>query len=150
MAHLEKGLALLKTLPATSARARQEIDLQILLGGALGRTKGFAATEVEGAYLRARALCEQVDDVPKLGAVLRALSPFYLLTGQLQTALELGEQLLRLAELDIEVHVQLVVVPGLNDGRHLDRSIEDLADLYPAVRSVSAVPVGLTKYHRGG
>ncbi|MCS7282075.1 MAG: DUF512 domain-containing protein [Anaerolineae bacterium] len=60
------------------------------------------------------------------------------------------EQLRRLAQMGIEVHTQLVLVPGANDGPHLDRSIGDLAGLYPAVRSVSVVPVGLTKYHRGG
>ena len=58
-------------------------------------------------------------------------------------------QLYRLAGLGIEVHTQIVVVTGLNDGPHLDRSIGDLAGLYPAVRSVSVVPVGLTRYHRG-
>ena len=60
------------------------------------------------------------------------------------------DQLRRLAGLGIEVHTQIVVVPGLNDGPHLDRSIGDLASLYPAVRSVSVVPVGLTRFHRGG
>jgi putative radical SAM enzyme (TIGR03279 family) len=58
-------------------------------------------------------------------------------------------QLRRLAELDVEVHTQIVVTPGLNDGPHLDRSIGDLADLSPAVLSVSVVPVGLTRFHRG-
>ncbi|HEC34068.1 MAG TPA: DUF512 domain-containing protein [Chloroflexi bacterium] len=59
-------------------------------------------------------------------------------------------QLGRLAELGVEVHTQIVLVPGVNDGPHLDRSINDLASLYPAVRSLSVVPVGLTKFHRGG
>ena len=59
-------------------------------------------------------------------------------------------QLRRLVEMGIEVHTQIVLVPGLNGGPHLDRSIADLAALYPGVRSVSVVPVGLTKYHRGG
>ncbi len=58
-------------------------------------------------------------------------------------------QLRRLADLGIEVHTQIVVATGLNDGPPLDRSIGDLAELYPAVRSVSIVPVGVTKYHRG-
>jgi putative radical SAM enzyme (TIGR03279 family) len=58
-------------------------------------------------------------------------------------------QLRRLADLRIEVHTQIVVRPGVNDGPHLDRSIGDLSELYPAVRSVSIVPVGLTRYHRG-
>jgi len=59
-------------------------------------------------------------------------------------------QLRRLADQGIEVHTQIVVIPGLNDGAHLERSIGDLAELHPAVRSVSVVPVGLTKYHHGG
>jgi len=57
-------------------------------------------------------------------------------------------QLRRLAEMGIEVHTQIVVRPGYNDGDHLDRSISDLLALYPAVRSVSIVPLGLTKAHR--
>jgi putative radical SAM enzyme (TIGR03279 family) len=60
------------------------------------------------------------------------------------------DQLRRLIDLEIEVHTQIVVIPGLNDGPHLDRSIEELAELYPGVRSVSVVPVGLTRFHRGG
>lgn len=58
------------------------------------------------------------------------------------------EQLGRLAEMGILVHTQIVVRPGVNNGSHLDRSISELAGLYPAVRSVSVVPVGLTRYHR--
>jgi putative radical SAM enzyme (TIGR03279 family) len=50
----------------------------------------------------------------------------------------------------IETHTQIVVTPGLNDGPHLDRSIADLATLWPAVRSVSVVPVGITKHHKYG
>jgi putative radical SAM enzyme (TIGR03279 family) len=59
-------------------------------------------------------------------------------------------QLRRLAGLGVEVHTQIVVVPGLNDGAHLDRSIADLAGLAPAVLSISIVPVGVTRYHRRG
>ena len=59
------------------------------------------------------------------------------------------DQLGRLADLGIETHTQIVVTPGRNDGPQLDRSIDDLADLYPTVRSVSVVPVGLTKFHGG-
>lgn len=56
----------------------------------------------------------------------------------------------RLIEMGIEVHTQIVVIPEMNDGPSLDRSIGELATLYPGVRSLSVVPVGLTKYHRGG
>jgi NifB/MoaA-like Fe-S oxidoreductase len=43
-----------------------------------------------------------------------------------------------------------VVTPGLNDGTHLEKSVHDLAELYPGVQSVSIVPVGLTKHHKYG
>jgi putative radical SAM enzyme (TIGR03279 family) len=57
-------------------------------------------------------------------------------------------QLKRLASLGIEVNTQIVLCAGLNDGPVLERSIEDLSELYPAVRSVSVVPVGLTRHSR--
>lgn len=60
------------------------------------------------------------------------------------------EQLRRLADMDIELHTQLVLIPGQNDGPQLERSLSDLASLFPAVRSVGIVPVGLTRYHKGG
>lgn len=64
------------------------------------------------------------------------------------TAPDIMEQLRWLAEHDIEVHTQLVITPGLNDGRYLSQSIRDLATLWPQVQSVSVVPVGLTQHHK--
>lgn len=57
------------------------------------------------------------------------------------------EQLRTLAEHNIEMHCQIVLVPGINDGVELDRTVHDLLTLWPAVQSVAVVPVGLT-YHR--
>lgn len=65
-----------------------------------------------------------------------------------ENAPDIMEQLRWLAERDIELHTQLVIVPGFNDGRWLERSIRDLATLWPDVQSVSVVPVGLTKHHK--
>jgi putative radical SAM enzyme (TIGR03279 family) len=56
------------------------------------------------------------------------------------------QQLRRLGDMGIRTHTQLVVCPGINDGEHLERSIRDLAALYPAVQTVGVVPVGLTKH----
>jgi putative radical SAM enzyme (TIGR03279 family) len=63
---------------------------------------------------------------------------------------DIMSQLARLAEARIEVHTQLVIVPGMNDGEEMVRSVRDLARLWPAVRSVSVVPVGLTRFHHHG
>lgn len=55
-----------------------------------------------------------------------------------------------LAENRIEVHTQAVLTPGWNDGPHLDRTLQDLAVLYPSVRSCSVVPVGVTRFQKNG
>lgn len=60
---------------------------------------------------------------------------------------EIVEQLRRLTGAGIEVHTQVVICPGWNDGAHLDRTIEDLWALGPRVLSISVVPVGLTRYN---
>jgi len=58
-------------------------------------------------------------------------------------------QLRRLGGMGIQVHGQIVVWPGVNDGAVLRRSIEDLASLWPTLLTLAIVPVGLTRYHRG-
>jgi putative radical SAM enzyme (TIGR03279 family) len=57
------------------------------------------------------------------------------------------DQLRELIAGGLEVHTQVVLCPGWNDGAHLERTIEDLWDLGPQVRSLSIVPVGLTRYN---
>ncbi len=49
---------------------------------------------------------------------------------------------------DIELHCQIVLCPGLNDGVYLEKTIDDLKKFYPGVRSLAIVPVGLTKHRR--
>ena len=58
-------------------------------------------------------------------------------------------QIDRLAAMGVEMHTQAVLVPGRNDGAHLDRTIADLQARYPAVQELSVVPVGLTRHHPG-
>ncbi len=55
----------------------------------------------------------------------------------------------RLAEAGIKLNTQLVLCPGINDGKELEFSLSELGKLYPAVQSIACVPVGLTK-HRDG
>ena len=62
---------------------------------------------------------------------------------------DIGQQLRRLAGMGIEMHTQIVVMPGLNDGEQLEQTVRDLTALHPAVASIGVVPVGLTRYHTG-
>jgi predicted ATPase/class 3 adenylate cyclase len=98
IAHLSKGLELLNLLPDTPERAQQELTLQIALGAPLMATKGFGATEVGRAYARARELCQRTGDTSHLFPILRGLWEFYVLRAEYQTAQELAEQLLALAQ----------------------------------------------------
>jgi putative radical SAM enzyme (TIGR03279 family) len=52
-----------------------------------------------------------------------------------------------LAEHDIELHAQIVLCPTINDGEVLERTIEDLAELHSALKSVAIVPVVFTRLH---
>ncbi len=55
----------------------------------------------------------------------------------------------RIAESGLELHAQIVLCRGLNDGEALDRTMRDLRKYIPSLTSVSVVPAGLTR-HRGG
>lgn len=59
-------------------------------------------------------------------------------------------QIRRLGAMGIRVHTQIVACPGWNDGPALQRTINDLASLFPVVQSIAIVPVGLTGYYRSG
>jgi len=61
----------------------------------------------------------------------------------------LFEKLRFLTSNGIELHTQIVLCPGINDGVVLHHTLQELAEFYPQLKSVSIVPVGLTK-HRDG
>ena len=97
VSHLTQGLALLETVPASPERSALELSLQTSLGTTYMATKGYAAPEVEQAYIRARALCQEPGSSSRLLQVLLGLQALYLTRGVLQTARQLGEECLALA-----------------------------------------------------
>lgn len=50
----------------------------------------------------------------------------------------------------LQIHAQVVVCPGINDGKHLEQTLRDLVSFHkgdvPTVASVAVVPVGLTRF----
>jgi predicted ATPase/class 3 adenylate cyclase len=98
VSHVTRGLEVLSTLPETHERAQQELALQIMLGAALGATRGQAAPEVERTYAQACELARQVGDTPQLFPALWGLWYSHQVRGQLQRARALGEELLGLAQ----------------------------------------------------
>jgi putative radical SAM enzyme (TIGR03279 family) len=69
---------------------------------------------------------------------------------QNERAGQILEQLAWFQEHRLQIHAQVVLCPGINDGQELDRTIRELAAFHagdiPAVASVAVVPVGLTKF----
>ena len=59
---------------------------------------------------------------------------------------KLYEILKRFHQVNLEVNCQIVLVPGINDGKELDRTLSDLAALFPTIKSVALVPIGITKF----
>jgi putative radical SAM enzyme (TIGR03279 family) len=60
------------------------------------------------------------------------------------------QQLKWFQERRLQIHAQVVVCPGINDGEHLEKTLRDLTSFHtgeiPAVASVAVVPVGLTRF----
>lgn len=64
-------------------------------------------------------------------------------------AAEIFSLLKLLSKNGIQFHTQIVLCPGYNDQKELDRTLADLMDLYPELLSIGIVPVGLTKHRQG-
>lgn len=91
----------------------------------------------------------------------QALSPLYVSVHatdpQLRTRIlgrkkgdDLAGKLQRLIEGGIRIHAQIVLLPRINDGTHLTRTVFDLCSYYPGVESVAIVPLGLSEYGNQG
>lgn len=89
--------------------------------------------------------------------VEQRLSPLYvsvhstdLATRKLMLGLKKDDRLLEkiqfLAENHIELHAQIVLCPGINDGENLIKTIHELAAFYPQLKSIAIVPLGLTRH----
>jgi len=87
--HLSKGMELAPALPGTPKRTNRNSPAN-RPGHVVMATKGYAAPEVERAYLRAHELCEQVGGTSQLFQVLRGLVIFYTVRANFQTARKLG------------------------------------------------------------
>jgi DNA-binding winged helix-turn-helix (wHTH) protein/predicted ATPase len=97
-AHFNQGLELLRLFPDAPDAAKQELDLQVNRGAALAITKGYGDPEVEAAYARARALCQEQGATPRLFQALTGIGAYHFVRSEYRTVVEVGEQLLRLTD----------------------------------------------------
>ena len=107
-----------------------------------------------GAYVTLTNLSE--DDLQRI--IKKHLSPLYVSVHAVDNKLRqrlLGKRaedvmplLRRLVDTGIEIHTQVVVCPGINDGDELAFTCRELAALAPGVKSLAIVPVGLTGHRQ--
>jgi predicted ATPase len=94
--HVRKGLDVLNSLPNTHESAQQELNLQIMLGAALGATQGQQATGP--VYARACELARQVGTTPELFPALWGFWYAHIARGEMPRARALAEEFLELAQ----------------------------------------------------
>ncbi|WP_437760410.1 protein kinase domain-containing protein [Sorangium sp. So ce1389] len=136
ISQLRRGLELLKQLPDTKERARDEITLQTTLGVPLMITRGYAAPEVEATYARAHALCREAGSSPQLFPALWGLWIFFHVRGDYALAEQHGEQLLALAESTGDAGIALGAHQALGATRFLRGRLGEAREHFNKVLSI--------------
>jgi class 3 adenylate cyclase/predicted ATPase len=116
-AQYQRGLDQLALLPDAPERQRQELEFYSALGAALNVVKGLAAPETGHAYARARELSEQLGFRSEFLQVLYGQSIFHGSRGEIDFALRLDKDLLRLSRQRNDTAGQ--VLGHLSSGRNL-------------------------------
>lgn len=120
------------------------------------RDEDYRLSFLSGHYVTMTNLSKQ--DLKKI--VTQRLSPLFISVHAIDTEVRrfllgirhddrLLEKMAFLTENGIELHTQIVVCPGINDGEVLQRTLQALEQFFPQVRSVALVPLGLTKHREG-
>ncbi|RMD98727.1 MAG: DUF512 domain-containing protein [Calditrichaeota bacterium] len=120
------------------------------------RDEDYRLSFLSGHYVTMTNLSQR--DLDKI--VTQRLSPLYISVHAIQPEVRkfllgikhddrLLEKLEFLTQNGIELHTQIVVCPGINDGEVMDHTIHTLAGFFPGILSIALVPLGLTK-HRDG
>ncbi|TAN43530.1 MAG: DUF512 domain-containing protein [Nitrospirae bacterium] len=100
-----------------------------------------------------------LSDADKARIISQRLSPLYISVHSTDDAIrrrmlanpkaaDIMAELKFFARHRIKMHVQIVLCPGYNDGRELEKTIRDLSKLFPHIMSIAVVPVGLTLHRR--
>ncbi len=112
VAHLGAALELLPELPGGPDRLGLELSLQVPLSLALMNVHGYGHGDVGRAFQRAHELCERIGETAQLAPVLYGLWAYYFVRAQYETAIALGEQIVRLAP--NAVHPPGILMAGHN------------------------------------
>jgi class 3 adenylate cyclase/predicted ATPase len=98
VSQLEKGLALLTTMPSSRGHQQQELDLRVALGPALIATRGYSSPEVGETFARASALAEQIGQPSYVLPLLYGQFGYHLVRSEHRHALLFAERLEHIGE----------------------------------------------------
>jgi class 3 adenylate cyclase/predicted ATPase len=107
IAHLERGIGLLGSLPEASTRNALEVELQLALGRCLYPIKGPGSREVAQAYLRACELAERQSALLPLFQAVYGLWQTHVVSGQIPSARPFSERLLHLTSHEVDAGLRL-------------------------------------------
>jgi class 3 adenylate cyclase/tetratricopeptide (TPR) repeat protein len=96
--YFDRALELVKQMPDSATRDREELDLQMALSWSLFVAVGWGVPQRGPALVRARELCERSGDNTKLMETLLALAQFRLNRREFESARELAERVLVMAQ----------------------------------------------------
>jgi DNA-binding SARP family transcriptional activator/predicted ATPase len=96
--YLQRGLTLLRSLPALSQAKEQELNLLITLGAILSEVKGLAAPEVGEIYGQAFTLCQRIGNQGQLYIIQAGLAAYYGNRGEWKVTHKLAKDNLALAQ----------------------------------------------------
>lgn len=66
-----------------------------------------------------------------------------------KNAVGIKDKLKILCDGNITLNCQIVLVKGVNDGKNLDKTLNDLSEFFPGIYSISVVPVGISDHREG-
>ncbi len=107
LSYYQHGLDILHSLPETPQRQQQALELQIALTVPTTVVHGYASSETRDVYDRASKLARKLGDTPALLTALAGLSRYYGVSGDIRTGMEVGEQILAIAQTTQETAVLL-------------------------------------------
>jgi class 3 adenylate cyclase/tetratricopeptide (TPR) repeat protein len=108
LVHLGRALELAQTLPPSTARARRELRLHASLGTAHMLARGWAAPEVETAYLRAHELIDAAENTAEAVWILWGVWVARLVRGEINRIGPIGEQVMAMADADDDPATTLI------------------------------------------
>lgn len=113
--HITNGVDLLRQLPSTMTRVRQELDFQIALGGACIASKGWTASETGAAYARAYELSRLTKDLARLPKILSGLFVHYHVRADVQQSQSAANELLAFARERCDAPAEMMAHRALGD-----------------------------------